>query len=160
MMPKIANISFPKEGKTVRFTLPDETVEYMQLLVDQGTYESLPDALSALRFDTLNQNNIFRQNLVNPVDFPYPIDSCPICDGGVLEKTHPKTQALGFMNHCPKCNYSFRTCQSCHQGNIYRIDKEIRDKIQVIEYCTQCDFEKMVLLLDNFRHIEFEEIID
>ena len=159
-MVKIANISFPKEGKTIRFTLPDETVEYMQLLVDQGTYESLSDALSALTLDTLNHNNQFRKNMLHPVDFPYPNELCPICDGTVLEKTHPKTQKVGFMKHCPKCSYSFKPCPSCHEGNIYRIDKENGDKIHVYEYCTQCAYERIVLLLDNFKYIEFEEIVD
>ena len=157
-MPKIVNIAFPKDGTTLNFTLPDETIEYMQSLVDKGEYATLPDALSALTLEALNLNNPYRKKMKHPVDYPYPMENCPICKKGDLEDTHPRTQPLGFMKHCPECKYSFKKCPQCLTGNIYRIDKEQEDNIIVIEYCTNCDFEKNVMMSENFKYLEFGEV--
>ncbi|WP_371806195.1 hypothetical protein [Candidatus Lokiarchaeum ossiferum] len=158
-MPKIVNISFPKDGTELKFSLPDQTIEYMQSLVDQGEYRSLPDALSAFTLEAINLNNPYRKAMKYPVDYPFPSEKCPVCKKAELEIAHPQTQLLGYLKHCPVCYYSFQSCPTCSTGNIYRIDKEVQDHIVVIEYCTNCDFEKEVMISENFRYIDFQSIL-
>ncbi len=155
-MPKIVNISFPRDGTKLSFTLPDETIEYLQSTVDQGEYRSLSDALSALTLEAINLKNKFRIAMDHPVDYPFPSTKCPICKNADLEETHPITQQVGFMKHCPVCSYSFKLCSQCSTGNLYRVNKEMLDQIKVIEYCTHCEFEKDVMVSENFKYLEFE----
>lgn len=158
LLVKIVNISFPKDGTELKFSLPDETIEFMQTLVEKGEYNSLPEALSAFTLEAINLNNNYRKLMEYPVDYPFPSTKCPICKKAELDVTHPKTQVLGYMKHCPVCYYSFRSCPKCSTGNIYRIDKETQHQIVVTEYCTNCDFEKEVMISENFRYLEFDQV--
>lgn len=158
-MPKIVKIAFPKDGTVMRMSLPDETIEYMKSLVIDGTYASLEDALSGMTLRAINLNNKFRKALKFPVDFPYTPNMCPICNHTGLEETHKQTQLLGFKYHCPSCFYSFPSCPNCHQGVIYELDREEKEKIKTTEYCTQCEYEHVSLIQDNFRYVDFHDIV-
>jgi len=159
-MPKIANISFPKNGAALQFNLADETVEYLEQLVKEGIYPNMEDALTALTLQALNINNTVRKEKSYPVDFPFPPNKCPICNQNGLVSTQVSTQKFGYMWHCPNCNYNFKICPICKTGLIYAIDHEVKDRIQVVEYCTQCDYDELNLDYDNFKYIEFHDVVE